>query len=289
MKRKINSNIDVNKAATIIYIVNIAQILILFSFITYSLIHRDGTQKLINRNLEMFFGILCIVIFANSYIALRDVKAIKSLNAQHSIQDEVIKQIKDLNNTLKSQRHDFLNHLQVVYSLIEMNEYKEASSYIEKVYEDIRKVNRVLKTSDTAINALLQAKQLDCEDRGILVEINIETRLDKLKVPSWEMCRVLGNLVDNAIDATEGNENKYLLIDISEEHRTYKFIVKNNGEMIPIAVIDKIFEAGFSTKGDSGQGMGLAISKSIVEKYGGSIAVETNETNTTFQVIVPFE
>lgn len=289
MKSKINSNINVNKASIIIYIVNIAQILILVSFIIYSSIYRENARKMISGNLEILFVILCIIIFTNNYRALRDINALKSLNIQHFMQGQVISQIEGLNNTLRAQRHDFLNHLQVVYSLIEMNEYTEASNYIEKVYEDIKKVNKVLKTSKTAINALLQAKQLDCEDRGILVKINITTRLDKLNVPSWEMCRVLGNLIDNAMDATEKNQNKYLQIDISEEFKIYKFIVKNNGDMISKGVLDRIFDPGFTTKGEKGQGMGLAISKGIIEKYEGSIAVETNETNTTFQAIIPFE
>lgn len=282
-------NINIKKAASIIYIVNIAQMLILFSFIIYSLIFRDNVGKFISENLELIFFILIIIILINSYIALRDLKALKALNDRYFMQGETLNQIEDLNNTLRAQRHDFLNHLQVVYSLIEMNEYKETSDYIEKVYEDIKKVNRVLKTSNPAINGLLQAKQLDCEDRGILVELKIETRLEKLKVPSWEMCRVLGNLIDNAMEATEENRNKYLKIEILEESQEYRFFVKNNGKKIPEELISRIFEPGFTTKGEKGQGMGLAISKGIIEKYGGNIAVNTNDTNTTFKVTIPFE
>lgn len=282
-------NINIKKAASIIYIVNIAQMLILFSFIIYSLVFRDNVGKFISENLELLFFILIIIILINSYIALRDLKALKALNDRYFMQGETLNQIEDLNNILRSQRHDFLNHLQVVYSLIEMNEYKETSNYIERVYEDIKKVNRVLKTSNPAINGLLQAKQLDCEDRGILVELKIETRLEKLKVPSWEMCRVLGNLIDNAMDATEENRNKYLKIEILEESQEYRFVVKNNGKKIPEELISRIFEPGFTTKGEKGQGMGLAISKGIIEKYGGNIAVNTNNTNTTFEVTVPFE
>lgn len=282
-------NINIKKAALIIYIVNIAQMLILFSFIIYSLVFRDNAGKFISKNLELLFFILIIIILINSYIALRDVKALKTLNDRYFMQGETLNQIEDLNNTLRSQRHDFLNHLQVVYSLIEMNEYKETSNYIERVYEDIKKVNRVLKTSNPAINGLLQAKQLDCEDRGILVELKIETRLEKLKVPSWEMCRVLGNLIDNAMDATEENRNKYVKIEILEESQEYRFFVKNNGKKIPQNLISRIFEPGFTTKGEKGQGMGLAISKGIIEKYGGDIAVNTNDTNTTFKVTIPFE
>ncbi|SKC50022.1 sensor histidine kinase [Maledivibacter halophilus] len=284
-----NININIEKTAIIIYIVNITQMLILLSFIIYSFIFRDRAGKFISENLELLFLILIAIILINSYIALRDINALKILNDRYFMQCKTLNQIEDLNNILRSQRHDFLNHLQVVYSLIEMNEYKETSNYIEKVYEDIKKINKVLKTSSPAINGLLQAKQLDCEDRGILVELKIETRLDKLKVPSWEMCRVLGNIIDNAIEATEENRNKYIKIEIFEESHEYKFLIKNNGKKIPENLINKIFEPGFTTKGEKGQGMGLAISKEIIEKYGGDITVSTNQTDTTFEIIIPFD
>ncbi len=289
MNKHIKESFNIDKALVIIYFVNIVQIFIVFGLIGYSYIFKDESSIWINENLRKLLVILCIVIIINIYIALRDANALKSLSTEYSMQGEVLEQIKDLNNTLRAQRHDFLNHLQVVYSLIEMDEYTEASNYIEMVYGDIKKVNRVLKTSDAAINALLQAKELDCEDRGISVHMKISTRLDKLKVPSWEMCRVLGNLIDNAIDATEENNNRFVEIEIFEESENYGFIVKNNGNMIFQDMKDKIFQPGFTTKGEKGQGMGLAISKEIVEKYGGSIDVDSNESITIFKVMIPFE
>ncbi len=289
MNKHIKESFNIDKALVIIYFVNIVQIFIVFGLIGYSYIFKDESSIWINENLRKLLVILCIVIIINIYIALRDANALKSLSTEYSMQGEVLEQIKDLNNTLRAQRHDFLNHLQVVYSLIEMDEYTEASNYIEMVYGDIKKVNRVLKTSDAAINALLQAKELDCEDRGISVHMKISTRLDKLKVPSWEMCRVLGNLIDNAIDATEENNNRFVEIEIFEESENYGFIVKNNGDMIFQDMKDKIFQPGFTTKGEKGQGMGLAISKEIVEKYGGSIDVDSNESITIFKVMIPFE
>lgn len=289
MNKHIKESFNIDKALVIIYFVNIVQIFIVFGLIGYSYIFKDESSIWINENLRKLLVILCIVIIINIYITLRDANALKSLSTEYSMQGEVLEQIKDLNNTLRAQRHDFLNHLQVVYSLIEMDEYTEASNYIEMVYGDIKKVNRVLKTSDAAINALLQAKELDCEDRGISVHMKISTRLDKLKVPSWEMCRVLGNLIDNAIDATEENNNRFVEIEIFEESENYGFIVKNNGDMIFQDMKDKIFQPGFTTKGEKGQGMGLAISKEIVEKYGGSIDVDSNESITIFKVMIPFE
>lgn len=289
MKRKINEKIYLNKAVWVIYLVNISQIILILGLIIYSYFFKEEAKILISENMRVLFGILFIVFFINTYITSRDINILKTLNSQYFIQEKVLNQVEDLNNTLRSQRHDFLNHLQVVYSLMEMDEYREASNYIEKVYEDIKKVNRVLKTSNVAINALLQAKQLDCEERGIAVGLKIATALDKLIVPSWEMCRILGNLIDNAMDATEENVSKLIQIEILEELKSYKVIVKNNGVMIHKDIQEKIFQPGFTTKGEKGQGMGLAICKEIIDRYGGKIELESNDTYTIFVITIPFE
>lgn len=289
MRRKIDKNFNVNKAAVIIYLVNISQIILFLGLIFYSYLFREEAKLLISDNLVVLFAILCIVFFMNVYITLRDVSSLKTLHEQNLIQKEMLSQIEDLNNTMRGQRHDFLNHLQVVFSLIEMNEYIEARDYIEKIYEDIKKVNRVIKTSKAAINALLQAKQIDCEDRGIVVKLQVSTRLENLKIPSWEMCRVLSNIIDNAMDATEDMEKRFIEIEILEDTENYKFVVKNNGKMIAEDICEKIFNPGFTTKNEGGQGMGLYISKGIIERYGGDILVESNENITVFYVNIPFE
>lgn len=177
-----------------------------------------------------------------------------------------------------------MNHLQVVYSLIEMDEHKTAAEYIEKVYNDIQKVSRVMKTSNAAINALLQAKLMTCEKHGIAVELDVTTQLKDMKIPTWEFCRVLGNLLDNAIYALQDkNQNKLLRIDLHEDLKYYYFKVTDNGEPIPAHLFDKIFEPGFTTKGDKGEGMGLAISRDILENYGGSISVSSDSDMTAFE------
>jgi len=70
--------------------------------------------------------------------------------------EEALEKVEVLNGTLRSQRHDFLNHLQVVSGLIEMQEFTEAADYIGRISADIQNVSRVLRTKNAAVNALLQ-------------------------------------------------------------------------------------------------------------------------------------
>lgn len=285
MQKRGYKNLYEYKALVTIIVINIMLILLL-AYIGYCYIFISELDNIFNNNLEVLLGIITIVVLVSSYKAIKDADKLKKIRVENSYKNKMIKQTEDLNKKLRAQRHDFLNHLQVVYSLIEMNEHKEAGIYIEKVYQDIQKINNIMKTSKTPINALLQAKVADCENKNIDILINISSNLNKLIVPSWEMCRVLGNIIDNAIDATKNLKKGLIKLNIYENLDSYIFIIKNNGQVIPDNIIHKIFYAGFTTKGENGEGMGLFITKEIVGKYNGKITLN-RENGTCFKIIIP--
>ena len=198
------------------------------------------------------------------------------------------RQLNELNNTLRAQRHDYLNHLQVVYGLMELEQYDDATDYIEQVYADIQKVSSVLKTSIPAVNAILQAKQQMCADRNIEMTIDARTGLNGIPVEDWELCRIFGNVIDNAINAmADMDGHKRLTIELSEDIRGYGFAISNNGPPIPAANLTRIFEAGFTHGKHKGDGMGLAICRKILAKYGGEMTVQSDESRTSFTAFVP--
>lgn len=282
--RKKYINFYENKAIKTLISINIVQVIILVSIGIYAYFIRDISSK---QDLKIISVIIITIILINSYISIKDSLILNRLSYENKLKSESLLKIENLNNTLRSQRHDFLNHLQVVYSLIEMDEYEEASSYIETTYQDIQKVNKILKTSNIAINALLQAKLNDCDRRNIKLKLNISSVLDNLVIPPWEMCRVLGNIIDNAIYATEKIKDKYINIEIYEKLKNYMFIVENNGKEIPDYIKTNIFKPGFTTKKDKGEGMGLAISKEIIEKYNGEITFSSDKNKTIFKINIP--
>ena len=207
---------------------------------------------------------------------------------QMDAMSESLEAMEKFNNTLRAQRHDFLNHLQVVYSLIEMEEYQEANRYIDKVYGAITSVSRVLKTASPAINALLQVKLDACEKQGIRVTLNINSAWKELPMPAWEMCKVLSNLIDNAMDAMEDmpQEKRHLVLTLTEDVRSYRFSVANTGPEIPEEMRPRIFEAGVTTKSD-GHGMGLYIVRNTLRHSGGDIALTQEDGMIVFAGYVP--
>lgn len=274
-------NININKTIITVITIDAVQIAIILGCIIYNI---NTILKRSDSDFS-FLYIITIMVILNSLLTLNIIIRDKS---ESNMLKTTLKQLESLNTTLRAQRHDFMNHLQVVYSLMEMDEYKDAKDYIDKVYNDIQKVNQALKTLNPAVNALLQAKILYSEKRGIEPRISINTQLKDLKMPAWEFCRVLGNIIDNSIYSLQQiDKTKVLEIELFEDIKLYGFKIRNNGPSIPKEIMVKIFESGFTTKGDKGEGMGLAIARSLLVDYGGNIKVISDEKSTMFEGWIP--
>lgn len=207
------------------------------------------------------------------------------LKMQCSIMQDSLTNMEQLNYELRTARHDYLNHLQVVYGLVELEEYEELKEYIKPVYKEMLKTGKALKTSKPALNALLKAKVEEAESKQIDVYVEVKSDLKDLSIEDWQLCKVLANLIDNAMTAlSEMWEEKRIEIDINESRDAYLFMVSNNGPVIPEEMLDSIFKRGFSTKKEDGHGMGLAIVSDILKENQGSIAVKSDTKRTTFMV-----
>ncbi|MEW8956707.1 sensor histidine kinase [Clostridium sp.] len=271
-------------AVNLILITTLAFIVI-YNLILYKV---DGYHSFSYINDGVIFYVIIFTICANIYFTIKFLYSSIFKSGKNEGFIETIDHLSNLNKTLRSQRHDFVNHLQITYNLMELEDYDEAKDYIEKVYEDVIRVNKALKTKSPAVNALLQAKLIHGEKNDIKVSLYVSTSLKDLSVPDWQFCRVLSNIIDNAIFALnlKGN-NKELTIEILEDIKTYKFIISNNGHKISDEQKSKIFNTGFTTKGDEGTGMGLSIVKEIVEEYNGEISFSSDDNITSFKGSFP--
>lgn len=283
----LKKNLILNKAILAVIILNVAQVGIIIGIIVFQFF-KDTTIFVSFNSETISFVVIILISFLNSFINIKDIHQLGVITSRNDMLQQTLYELEELNRTLRAQRHDFMNHLQVVYGLIELEEFNDTREYIEKVYKDIQSVNRVMRTSSPALNALLQAKVLACEKRGIETKLNITSQFEQIKIPSWELCRILGNIIDNAIFALNDMlEYKYIQIDLYEDIKAYYFCIKNNGPEIPEENKHKIFEPGFTTKGTNGDGMGLAIAKDTIQNYGGSIEVFSDSEETSFEGKLP--
>ena len=287
MSRRLRSRMNVQKATRFAIAINAVQIGAMLGVFLYVLL--NGITFL-SRSAELtLLGICLAIICWGAALDIRDAKNAEKIAEQSDMLEEAYRQLEDLNATLRCQRHDFMNHLQVVFSLTEMQEYGEAMQYIERIYGDILRVSSVLKTSIPAVNALLAAKHADCEEHGIAFETDISSPWNDSPMPGWELCRVLSNLIDNARDAileTGSPSEHSIRVALGETPGAFTFCVSNDGPPIPPKHLGSIFQMSFTTKAD-GHGSGLSIVSELMREFGGHIDVQSDEKQTRFTGTLP--
>jgi nitrogen fixation/metabolism regulation signal transduction histidine kinase len=160
----------------------------------------------------------------------------------------------------------------------------DVMSSIASAFSDFAKMPTQNKEEIEVINVIKLAIDIFNEE-------TIEFQSEETKLYAFldktQLIRIITNLVKNAIQATEETEKPKIIVAVFSENNALKITVSDNGKGISVETKDLIFEPKFTTK-SSGMGLGLAMIKSIIEAYDGTIDF-TSEQNkgTTFTVILP--
>jgi two-component system sensor histidine kinase AgrC len=202
---------------------------------------------------------------------------------ENRIQLENLKNIQEMVHTMRSQRHDFNNHIQSVYGLINVGAYEEAKEYMEDVVVPVQSSNKIL-SDNPSVTALLQVKANRAESKGIYTDFSITGSLKEPIIPVTDLNTILGNLIDNAIEETERKSDKRLIeVRIVSRSDELMITVFNTGKKIPEHVKNKIFAPGFTTK-KTGQGLGLWSVKKITDAHKGRIEVINEAEGIKFKI-----
>ncbi|MED4354948.1 GHKL domain-containing protein [Schinkia azotoformans] len=192
----------------------------------------------------------------------------------------------------RSYRHDFHNHIEVLYVLLEEEKYAEAKQYMTNLHKKVIESQSLFPFKQPAVQALLKAKMVQAEEKGIQLAVKSEEMLIFPQMKSYDIVLILGNIIDNAIDVLHDSNQQLKQIEIG-----YKKVlniclleITNNGPQIPSDMREKIFTKGISTKSEGKhQSMGLPTVKGIVESYNGEITVNSDEGTTSFRVALFIE
>ncbi|MEN2256993.1 GHKL domain-containing protein [Paraclostridium benzoelyticum] len=226
---------------------------------------------------------ICVYI-GNKFIKLVDdnnsnLKYLNTLNNKIEHKDSIVAK-------LRSQKHDYLKHLQVVYSLLNNGLSNDAKEYITNISNSFRsKTSRYGKVS--YLDAIASLKYEECLIKNISFDVYIQDFIDNLVIEPNEMSSVLLNIIDNAIDSLSplNKDNKYIKLFVYEDEFQYVISIKNNGPKIYNT--DSIFDEGFSTKDGEHRGYGLYLVKNILDKYGYHIFASSDEFITEFTILIP--
>ncbi|PKM47546.1 MAG: histidine kinase [Firmicutes bacterium HGW-Firmicutes-8] len=246
-----------------------------------------------DRSIFQNFAPVIVIIAILPVVAIVMIKRVISLiqnEIENQIQLDSLRHVEELLQTIRGQRHNFSHNLQTVYGLLEVQAFEEAQEYIRGNMSEIAATSELIKTDNLGITALLQTKTGLAEAKKINLIIDINTSLRNLPLETRDANMILGNLIDNAMEAVDEMppQQRNVEVILSQDIEGYVFDVRNCGPPIEPELIEQIFDYGFSTKNE-GRGMGLYSVKNLAQKYNGKIHVTSDSSCTCFKVVVPYK
>ncbi len=155
-------------------------------------------------------------------------------------------------------------------------------------YSKPRRPRLELTDVRTVCEDIVELTEIQARDAGVALELHVDEQVGKAWFDPTAIRRCLLNLVGNAIDACRKHGDRVSLRVAASAPDRYAISVSDNGCGMPEHVVRRIFEPLFSTKGSRGTGLGLAVTRKVVEEHGGSLSVESVEgRGTTFVMELP--
>ncbi len=200
--------------------------------------------------------------------------------------------VRGLTDALRAQQHEFSNRMHTLAGLLELGHYDDAMSYLSDVSGATAGLAEWLhaRINSPVVVALVAAKTTVALERGVTLTVAEDSRLEATSEPVPALVSILGNLIDNAIDAAlEGSSPAGVTVRFLQDEDQTVIEVTDTGPGIQAPDKQAIFRDGFSTKQarpGSRRGLGLALTGQLVKRLGGSITVRDTAA-TTFTVTLP--
>lgn len=195
-------------------------------------------------------------------------------------------------DTLRAQTHEFANQLHTIAGLIQLEEYDEVRHYVDGVRrhrsELLDQVTGLVE--DPTVAALLVAKGSLAAERGVSLEVDDTSHVGRVDDDlSRDLTTVVGNLVDNALDAVTSTPGGRVRVRLDDGTGAVTVTVRDSGAGVPETDRELVFSQGYSTKADSsgdGRGFGLALTRLVCRRRGGDVRVH-NDQGAVFTATLP--
>lgn len=192
-------------------------------------------------------------------------------------------------DTLRAQAHEFDNRLHTIAGLVQLGEYDEVVTYVHNVQaaRDRFSGEVTSRVEDAAIAALLVAKSSLAAEQQVSLALAPDSRLGRVSGElEGDLVTVIGNLVDNALEAASGSGSATVEVRVRESVDDVTVVVRDSGAGVSAELQDDIFVRGFSTKAGSERGFGLALTRLVCIRRGGGVQVH-NDNGAVFTATLP--
>ncbi len=207
---------------------------------------------------------------------------LKLVEYQTEQSEKHLNEVRSIHKEMRGYKHDFHHHLQTLKGQLEAGEVERALAYIEQLDNQLMNVDTLLKTGNISLDAILSAKiaQAKAENIAVTVKANVP---DALTISDLELSIIIGNLLDNAIEACRTvTGERFIRIYISMKGTMLYFSMLN-------AAGAKKKKTGslFATHKDGVHGFGLRRAEAILEEHGGWVKYNSEDGAFTSEFLVP--
>lgn len=196
-------------------------------------------------------------------------------------------------DALRAQSHEFMNKLHVILGMIHLRQYESLAAYISEIVghskDEIGFISR--KVKDPVLAGFLIGKLSNAREEGAELVFTSDLYLPEPEEAdiTHELITIIGNLIDNSLAAVEKSSSKQISIDFDYGDEILTVEVKDAGAGMSDVVQSRIFQKGFSTKGEN-RGLGLFLVKESLEKLNGEMEISSKVGHgTRIAVYIPYK
>ena len=203
---------------------------------------------------------------------------------QHELIETHYREVDNMYRQIRGWRHDYRNHIQTMKAYAAAEDWEAIRRYLDLLDEDLTTVDTVIKTGNAMTDAILNSKISLARAKGISVVADAHIPV-KLKSSEIDLCCIIGNLFDNAIEASQ---------KLPEDQRLIRVYMDMKGTQLYISFtnftaskkMEKVGKVFKTSKGD-GHGFGLVRIDAIIERLDGYLSRNSEDGAFTTEILIP--
>lgn len=208
----------------------------------------------------------------------------KNIEYQNRLLERQVQEVQNIYMTMRGWRHDYHNHLQSMKAYVKMGQYEKLDEYLALLEEDLDQVNQLIESGNVNLDAILNSKISLALKNGIEVDYKA-TCPEELTVSDIDLCALIGNLIDNAVEACEKlpeGERRFIRLYIGVlKKQLYISVTNATNEVV------RKMDSEYITNKRGNHGHGLKRINLVVEKYEGYINRQNEPGVFVTEIMLP--
>ena len=250
--------------------------------ITSELSFKSYVLWIVSAVLLLFSNIIVFVLFQTSQKNAADLSELKAIQLQSETDAKYLNILEQSNKDMQIFAHGMKNHLTQIRSAAS---FDDAKQYLDAIYPELEKFSSVGISQNKMLDLIISKYLRLCESKNIAFSVDVKTA-NLHYIADTDLSALLNNLLDNAVEAAEKSENRFVKLAVYSKNQLYDGLtVLNSCCTAPLTRGEQLE----TTKSDKKlHGIGIKSILKVVEKYNGIYDWNYNESTKTFETIIAF-